>query len=368
MSEKNFDIQGYMTRGVERVIKNILKTAAFSQKESAFMAKFAIEAGKASRRRDSYERQGTHVPPFLIASITDKCNLNCAGCYARALHSCSDQGRDGQMSAEDWSRIFGEARELGVSFILLAGGEPLVRRDVIREAAQVKEVLFPVFTNGTMLKGDYLTLFDDHRNLVPVISIEGDRNHTDSRRGTGMYDTVLSVMGEMKKKHIAFGVSITVTTENLREVTSRDYLESLKELGCKVVVFVEYVPVSEETEGLAPGQEDRLYFDGRLSDLRKEFEDLLFLAFPGDEKNSDGCLAAGRGFFHINARGGAEPCPFSPYSDVNAKERPLKEVLDSPLFKALRESDMLVEDHRGGCVLYERRERVEALLNMGNSD
>ena len=29
---------------------------------------------------------------------------------------------------------------------------------------------------------------------------------------------------------------------------------------------------------------------------------------------------------------------------------------------------MLVEDHRGGCVLYERRERVEALLNMGNSD
>lgn len=47
---------------------------------------------------------------------------------------------------------------------------------------------------------------------------------------------------------------------------------------------------------------------------------MVFLSFSGDEKYVGGCLAAGRGFFHINANGEVEPCPFSPYSDVNSKE------------------------------------------------
>ena len=36
--------------------------------------------------------------------------------------------------------------------------------------------------------------------------------------------------------------------------------------------------------------------------------------------------------------------------------------MDSPLFRALRSGGMLLEDHAGGCVLYEKREQVEALL------
>ena len=89
---------------------------------------------------------------------------------------------------------------------------------------------------------------------------------------------------------------------------------------------------------------------------------MVFISFPGDEKSSGGCLAAGRGFFHINSHGGAEPCPFSPYSDINVKNTSLRQALRSPLFTALREQNVLLEDHSGGCVLFERRETVEALL------
>ncbi|MDE7298924.1 MAG: radical SAM protein, partial [Lachnospiraceae bacterium] len=83
---------------------------------------------------------------------------------------------------------------------------------------------------------------------------------------------------------------------------------------------------------------------------------------PGDEKSSGGCIAAGRGFFHINSHGGAEPCPFSPYSDINVRDTSLREALKSKLFIALRDGDVLVDDHVGGCVLYEKREQVEGLL------
>ena len=89
---------------------------------------------------------------------------------------------------------------------------------------------------------------------------------------------------------------------------------------------------------------------------------MVFVSFPRDEKNSGGCIAAGRGFFHINSHGGAEPCPFSPYSDTNVKNASLRKALESPLFTALREQNVLMEEHSGGCVLFERRESVEAIL------
>lgn len=44
----------------------------------------------------------------------------------------------------------------------------------------------------------------------------------------------------------------------------------------------------------------------KLAKLREEVEDIVFVSFPGDEKSSGGCVAAGRGFFHINSHGGAE--------------------------------------------------------------
>jgi MoaA/NifB/PqqE/SkfB family radical SAM enzyme len=90
---------------------------------------------------------------------------------------------------------------------------------------------------------------------------------------------------------------------------------------------------------------------------------MIFLSFPGDEKTSGGCLAAGRGFFHINSHGGAEPCPASPYSDVNVKDVSLIETLNSNLFKSLRDGDILMDDHDGGCVLFEHKDEVERILN-----
>ncbi|MBQ6454392.1 MAG: hypothetical protein IJJ14_08575, partial [Coriobacteriales bacterium] len=75
-----------------------------------------------------------------------------------------------------------------------------------------------------------------------------------------------------------------------------------------------------------------------------------------------GCMAAGREFFHINSHGGAEPCPFSPYSDVNVKETSLREAIASPLFNRLQSEGVMSGEHVGGCVLYERRDQVEAIL------
>ena len=47
---------------------------------------------------------------------------------------------------------------------------------------------------------------------------------TDARRGEGIYDKLISNMDELKKRGLIFGASVTVTTKNVREVTSDDFL------------------------------------------------------------------------------------------------------------------------------------------------
>lgn len=361
MDEK-FDLTAYLTGGVERIVSESLRATLKDPRESAFMLKFAAASKRASKRRAKIEKEsGLHVPAFLIASITSSCNLHCAGCYSRCNHATVDEAPVKQLKGEEWLKIFKEADELGMSYILLAGGEPMLRRDIIEAAGKMKNIIFPIFTNGTYIDEEYYRLFNKCRNLIPVMSIEGGREETDLRRGVGIYDKLISNMDEFKKRSLMFGSSVTVTTENVREVVSDEFISSLEDRGCKLVIFVEFVPVTEDSKHLAPTEEERIILKEGIARLRKEYE-MVFVSFPGDEKTSGGCVAAGRGFFHINSHGGAEPCPFSPYSDINVRDTSLKEALNSPLFTALRAGDILADDHVGGCVLYEKRAQVEELL------
>ena len=362
---ENFDLQNYLIEGVEGVVKEAIKATLKNPRESAFMLKFAKATRTASKKRREAEDKGEHIPPFLIASITSKCNLHCAGCYSRCNHATTDTKPVSQLTSEEWLKIFDEADELGISFILLAGGEPMLRRDIIEAAGKKQNILFPIFTNGTFIDEKYFALFDKCRNLVPIMSIEGSKEITDKRRGKGIYDKLIANMEEFKKRGLIFGASVTVTTQNYKEVTSDEFLNSLSDRGCKAVIFVEYVPVTEESSELAPSDTEREYLMNEIQRLREERPEMVYIAFPGDEKSSGGCVAAGRGFFHINSHGGAEPCPFSPYSDVNIRNSSLREAMHSPLFMALQGGDILLDDHDGGCVLYEKRELVEALIAQG---
>ncbi len=359
---KAFDIQEYITAGAEKIVADAVRATLRSPKEAAFMASFAASSAAAARTRRRREAEGMHVPTFLIASITSACNLHCEGCYSRSNHATEDTVPVRQLTAADWGRIFDEARDLGISFILLAGGEPLLRRSVIEAAGERRGILFPIFTNGTYLDEKYFDLFEKCRNLVPVISLEGGEEETDRRRGAGVYDRIDAAMDEFRRRNLLFGASVTVTTENLAAVTDPTFIARLTERGCRAVFFVEYVPVTDETLALAPGDEERETLTRAVEDLRGQLDEAIFLQFPGDEKASDGCLAAGRGFFHINSHGGAEPCPFSPYSDVSVKDRPLADALSSPLFAKLRDGGLLEGEHEGGCTLFARRADVAAIL------
>lgn len=356
------DINEYLDNSIKNVAEKASKIARKSIRESFYLHKFKKSLLKSKKLRSEIKKQGNVIPPFLIASIASNCNLACKGCYSRSFGACADNAKNDELTPNEWDNIFVQASNLGISFILLAGGEPMLKKEIIEKAKKHKDIMFPIFTNGTLIDNKNANMFNKNRNLLPVLSIEGDSQDTDARRGQGVYQKISSAMELLKKKQILFGVSITLTTQNMQTVVDEKFINRLEEDGCGVIFYVEYVPTQKDDNHLVLNEVEREEHEKNSKYIKSKFDDVIIVNFPGDEKYMGGCLASGRGFFHINASGGAEPCPFFPLSDMNLKENSLLQVLNSKLFKILRESDDTKIPHLGGCALFGKTDYYKNII------
>lgn len=354
------DFNEHINHSIENLMKEMLRLSLRNPSQASFMAKTAAAQKRAATMRLENEKRGIHVPAFMIASITQQCNLRCKGCYALAQH----RDNRGELDALQLDKMVQEAQELGISIVLLAGGEPFLRKDELLSIAHShKDILFPIFTNGLLIDQDTLIRLKTIKNAVPVVSIEGFEEETDERRGIGVYSKLKGLFEDFKQHGILYGTSITVTSQNMLQVTEENFINSLIDDGCKLFFFVEYVPVEQGSASLALEEQARDSLMSRINHLRSSLP-AFFIAFPGDEKSFGGCIASGRGFIHVSAQGNVEPCPFAPFSDSNLKNKTLKECIQSGFLRSIRENHELLTDGQGGCALWEKRELVQSLLQQ----
>lgn len=345
----------FMADATERLARRVAANTLSQPGTAAFVAGFTVRSRKASKRRKEYQSKGIHVPGFLICSITTACNLRCKGCYAANNGMLGQEVRPA-MTESDWKGVFGQGHDLGISFMILAGGEPLMRMPVLEAAKDFRDIVFPVFTNGTLVP-ERIEFFRRNRNMIPVVSIDGPKGYTDGRRGQDVYDRAVGAMSLLDSNGLFHGASITVASDNVDLVTSEEFISVLRSNGTGIVFFIEYVP-TPGTMHLALGAEGRRLLAERMAELRDEYRDTVFMSFPGDEAAFGGCIGAGRGFMHINPYGDAEACPASPHSDTNLREKTLLDAIASPLFVRIRESELISLPHEGGCALAEHEPEI----------
>ncbi len=328
--------------GILRAVRNAARLASIARFQRGQTAK-----------RSAAAKEGRTVPGILIASVTRKCNLDCAGCYSKALRADASP----ELSDERFLELFREAAELGVGTLMLAGGEPLLRRSLLEGAAGIPGLIVPVFTNGTLVDEEYMDLFSAGR-LIPVFSIEGDAAFTTERRGAGVHDGVLASVAELRRRGALFGFSVTLTSKNADSVLSERFSSEIGKLGASVLFLIEFVPVVQGSEELVltDPQKAMLARPGRF-----DGDSFMTISLPGDEEAFGGCLAAGRGFIHLADDGSLEACPFAPFSDTNAVDRSLRDALDSPLMRAIRERHSELTETKGGCALWNKRGWVASL-------
>jgi radical SAM protein with 4Fe4S-binding SPASM domain len=107
---------------------------------------------------EKIERQ--RIPFSGGISLTHRCNLACLHCYAKeGTESREDYGPE--LSTEQWKKIISEIKDAGCLYLLLTGGEPLIRDDfaAIYSYAKRQGFLITIFTNATLVTADIVKLF-----------------------------------------------------------------------------------------------------------------------------------------------------------------------------------------------------------------
>jgi len=299
-------------------------------------------------RRKKNEESGIQVPLVLAISITNKCNLNCVGCYQKSQKITNNS----EFTDEEIIRIIRESRDLGSGIVFLLGGEPLMR-DIFGLVSEFKDMIFALYTNSLLINDEVIGKFKKNLHILPILSMEGIE--TDNRRGKGVLEKIMKVVDKLNKEKILFGLSVTVTSKNINDVCSDEFVVKMIKKGNMFFSYYRYIPIDKNTIELTLSPEQDLMFKEFTKSFRFKYN-AIFVS-PENEKRYGGCLGAGKGVVHISASGELEACPFAPYSDVSVKNMSLKEALQSKLFQNLRRHHKtMIDNNLAICSLWKNEQ------------
>jgi len=287
-----------------------------------------------------------NVPWAILMDPTSACNLRCTGCWA------AQYGNRNNLSYTVLDSICRQGKELGVHFYIFSGGEPLVRkRDVLRLCEAHQDCYFMAFTNGTLVDDAFCRELAGVGNFSLAFSIEGDEAATDMRRGAGTYRAVVEAMDQMRAHRLLFGYSTCYHRYNTESVGSDEFVDDMIARGCRFAWNFTYMPVGKDAKiDFLATPEQRAYIYRRVREIR-ETKPIFALDFWNDGEYTQGCIAGGRRYLHINAAGDVEPCAFIHYANVNIHDVTLLEALRSPLFMAYRRNQPFNHNHLRPCPL-----------------
>ncbi len=308
------------------------------------------------KQMESSKALGCSVPYTILIDPTSRCNLSCTGCWAGAYDKHSS------LSFAEVDRIVSEAKELGIYFIVMSGGEPLLWPHLSELCRKHSDVAFMAYTNGTLIDENTARWMREAGNFSPAISIEGSRETTDRRRGKGVYDRIMKAMDNLSENGVAFGFSVTATTENCEEILSDEFIDLMINKGALYGWSFHYIPIGSNPDfSLMLRPEQRAVMAERARQIRGN-KPILVADFWNDGELTHGCIAGGRRYFHITANGDVEPCAFVHFAADNIKGKPLKEVLANPLFKAYQERQPFSENMLRPCPLIDLPEELRSMI------
>lgn len=296
------------------------------------------------KREEFRARYGFHPPFFIVVSPTMRCNLNCYGCYAGEYNKKEE--------LETWriEDLLKQAREMGIYFITISGGEPFIRPDLITIFSKFADMYFQVYTNGTLIDAQLAKTLAEVGNILPAISVEGWEKETDARRGPGAFQKILAAMENLRKEGVLFGFSATVTRQNSDLIMSEEFVKFCADQGCFIGWYFNYIPIGKKPSlDLMPTPQQRIGRRKKLVELRQKLP-IILADFWNDGPLVGGCIAGDR-YLHINSRGDVEPCVFVHFAVDNIKNKPLAEILNSNFFHAIRRRQPYSSNYYRPCMI-----------------
>ena len=194
-------------------------------------------------------------------NVTRRCNLRCAHCYLDA--DFLEGRRADEQSTEDCFRIIDQIREANPNpFLILTGGEPLLRPDVFEIAAYASDrgAYVVVGTNGIALTEKSI----DRLKRAGVKGAGVSLDSTDSRvhdafRGVmGAWDLTMSGISRLAAAGMPFAVQMTVTETNAGEIATMADLAHSAGATALNVYFLVCTGRGQEMTDLSPEAYERI--------------------------------------------------------------------------------------------------------------
>jgi sulfatase maturation enzyme AslB (radical SAM superfamily) len=195
-----------------------------------------------------------------------------------------------------------------------------------------------------------------------VISIEGYEEETDRWRGKGVYKKIMNAFDDLREARVLIGTSATVTRQNVEVVASEPFVDFMLEKGSFAQMYFLYIPVNGQADfSLMVTPEQRNYLRKQVMYFRQTKE-MFFLDFWNDGPHVNGCIAGGRRYFHLNAKGDIEPCVYAHIAMDNIRNTTLAKALDSPLFRSIRARQPHNSNHLRPCMIIDNPNVMQEVI------
>jgi radical SAM protein with 4Fe4S-binding SPASM domain len=305
-------------------------------------------------------------------NLTQRCNLLCAHCYMSAF-SGADPSQE--LTTEECRRVIDEIAQVNPNvFLILTGGEPLLRKDLFDIAAYAAEKEFTVVlgTNGVLLRETQARLMRQHGIQGASISLDSTdpAKHDAFRHLPGAYQGAVRATQALRAEGLDFSIHTSVTSWNVTEIP--EMIDLARSLGARVLnlFFLVRTGRGQDLTDITPDQYEQLLtylarvqgvgngegrrsaeavsiFDrpedpwsvpaGRSGDLiirakcAPHFRRIIYTLDPTSvllKNYAHGSCPAGKHYCRIMPEGDITPCPYMPVSAGNLRRQSFRAIWD----------------------------------------
>jgi radical SAM protein with 4Fe4S-binding SPASM domain len=256
--------------------------------------------------------ENQRIPISGSLALTHRCNLGCIHCYAKEKLPQQDFSNT-ELSTGHWKKIVAEVKEAGCLYLLLTGGEPLLREDFseIYSFAKRNGFLVTLFTNGTLVTDETVALLRQLPPRLVEISLYGATAET--------HDGVTGIPGSFDRARqgieILIGQGINVSLKSVLMTLNLDEFSAIEDLahsyGVKFRLDAAIFPTLAGDRGpidLRVSPEQAVDLELSDPDRIRDWHEFLdrFRSIPSGERLY--VCGAGKTTFHIDPQGWLYPC------------------------------------------------------------
>lgn len=255
---------------------------------------------------------GRRYPFSGSLELTERCNLRCVHCYINQPAG-SREAMARELSTSQVTRILDQIADAGCLYLLLTGGEPLMRGDFgeIYLHAKRNGFLVTLFTNGTLLTPATADLLAEWPPRMIEITLYGATQ--------GTYERVTGIPGShaacMRGIELILERRLPLRLKTMVLRANRGELEAMQALAAQLGVQFRYDAILWPRLDGSDGPFGQRLSAGEIVDLdladearRQEWIGLWDRSPDHVRRDYVFTCGAGRRTFHVDSRGQLSPC------------------------------------------------------------